>query len=56
MAKDAFDMLVENVNEQNKLLSRLASQVSAHAVWIKIFSAMLIGMLTGLVRLWMTHV
>ena len=56
MAKDAFDMLVETVNESNKVLSKLASQVSAHAVWIKIFSTLLIGMLAGLIKLWISHV
>lgn len=53
MGKDAFDMLVKTVNESNRVILKLATQVSAHAVWIKIFSCILLAVIGGLITLWM---
>ncbi len=53
MAKDAFDLLSETVSDMNKMLINLATKVSAHGVWIKIYSAILLAVIAGLVRLLM---
>ena len=51
MAKDAFDMLAETVSDMNRMLIDLATKVSAHAVWITIFSMMLAAVFAALAAL-----
>lgn len=53
MIKNAFDLLCDQAARIDKILLSLVKTVSAHGVWIRILSTILLAILVSLVAIMM---